>query len=83
MGRAGGLISIWDAEKFMVQSQWHMEGVVVVNGLWGLDKFQCCLINVYASCLLPERLDLWDRLRSVILQNQGICLCMAGDFNST
>lgn len=67
------LISIWDAEKFVVQSQWHMDGVIIVNGLWGSNRIQCCMINVYTPCLLSERIEMWDRLRSVALQNQDIC----------
>lgn len=82
LGRAGGIVSLWDADKFLVKSQWHMEGAVVVNGLWGQGRQQCCIINVYAPCPLAERLELWDRLRYVVLQNQDVRICMAGDFNS-
>lgn len=59
-----------------------MRGAVVVSGLWGHEKIQCCIINVYASCLTDEKEELWDRLSSVISQNSGHCICIAGDFNA-
>ncbi|KAL8546618.1 hypothetical protein ACS0TY_006369 [Phlomoides rotata] len=32
-GRAGGILSIWNNEKFMASSSWHMEWALVVNGV--------------------------------------------------
>lgn len=43
-----------------------MGGVVIINGHWGPDRTDCCIINVYAPCSLEERIELWDRLNSVI-----------------
>ncbi|KAL8473936.1 hypothetical protein ACS0TY_030695 [Phlomoides rotata] len=55
------------------------------GGKWtmGTERVECCMVNVYASCLPSERIELWDRLHSVVAQNQLVCICMAGDFNST
>lgn len=78
----GRILSIWDSEVFTCLSSWHMSGVVVVNGLWGQERVHCCIINVYASCVPYEKLELWDRIRSVIDQNTSSCICVAGDFNS-
>lgn len=52
--RSGGIISIWDVEVFSVLSFWHMEGALIVNGLWGIERLQCCLINEYAPCDVSE-----------------------------
>lgn len=77
-GRSGGILLIWNSEKFLCSSYWNMEGAVVVNGYWGVDRIRCCILNVYAPCPLEERLDLWDRLNSVIHQFEDCCLCIGG-----
>lgn len=81
-GRAGGILSIWDSEVFSCLSSWHMNGALIVNGFWGQECVQCCIINVYAPCLLSEKEGLWDRLNCVISQSGFSCLCVTGDFNS-
>lgn len=59
-----------------------MSGVGVVYGFWGVNKIECCLINVYAPCELGDRVDLWDRVLQVIHRNPDCTICVAGDFNS-
>ncbi|KAL8516062.1 hypothetical protein ACS0TY_014658 [Phlomoides rotata] len=81
-GRSGGLLSVWNSDKFAIVSNWHMLGAVIVNGLWGADRIQCCIINVYAPCPLVDRIDLWDRLLGTLNQVAPSCICLAGDFNS-
>lgn len=34
-GRSGGIIFMRNANIFAASSWWHMEGAVVVNGVWG------------------------------------------------
>lgn len=82
VGRAGGIITLWDPDKFNCISSWHMEGAVVVNGFWGSSGVSCCIINIYAPCPLEEGRDLWDRLNSIIHQYEDSCVCLASDFNS-
>lgn len=82
VGRSGGILSIWNGDNFSASSCWHMEGAVNVNGVWGRVRINCCLINIYAPCLLSNKIDLWDRVQQVISQNMPKCLCIAGDFNS-
>lgn len=64
-GRSGGLITLWDSNKFTSSSWWHMEGALIVNGRWISDGSNCCIVNVYAPCPLEERKELWDRLNLV------------------
>lgn len=80
-GRSGGILSVWNGDVFSASSCWHMEEVVVVNRLWGVERNDCCLINIYAPCLLGDILDLWDRIQLIISQNSNKCLCIVGDFN--
>ncbi|KAL8529763.1 hypothetical protein ACS0TY_006990 [Phlomoides rotata] len=82
VGRSGGILSMWNNEMFSALSCWHMEGAVVVNGLWGSDRMECCIVNIYAPCMLVERVDLWDRIQQVISLNSNSCVYVAGDFNS-
>lgn len=81
-GRSGGILSFWDANKFLSSSQWSMGGAVVVNGRWCFSGEEYCIVNIYASCNLEEKILLWDRLSLVIEQNSRIKLCLIGDFNS-
>ncbi|KAL8540533.1 hypothetical protein ACS0TY_001969 [Phlomoides rotata] len=53
-GRAGGIISIWNSDKFICSSSWFMEGAIVVNGFWKSDDSHCVIINVYAPGLYPK-----------------------------
>lgn len=81
-GKAGGILSIfWDKQVFSYLSHWHVNGVLVVNGLWGQDKVECCIINVYAPCLVNEKEMLWDIIQTVVLQNVSSCVCVNLDFN--
>lgn len=48
VGRAGGILSIWNSDVFLCSSSWHMDGSVVVCGVWGTRRIDCCIINVYA-----------------------------------
>lgn len=47
---------LWNPNKFTCSSWWHMEGVVIVNGFWGNDGQRCCILNIYAPCLLEDRI---------------------------
>lgn len=81
-GRSGGIMTLWNSEVFSAASTWHMEGAVIVNGLWGAERRSCCIINVYAPCLFDKKVELWDRLLTVVQQNSQGGLCIVGDFNS-
>lgn len=59
-----------------------MEGALIVNGRWGGEGVDCCIINIYAPCSTLAKIDLWDRLVSVVMQNSLSCVCLGGDFNS-
>ncbi|KAL8547987.1 hypothetical protein ACS0TY_007324 [Phlomoides rotata] len=82
VGRSGGIISIWNSDKFTCSSCWSMEGAVVVNGYWNADNAHCMIINVYAPCPLSEREDLWDRILCITTQSQATNIYLLGDFNS-
>ncbi|KAL8511126.1 hypothetical protein ACS0TY_017811 [Phlomoides rotata] len=82
VGRSGGIISIWNSEVFSHLSSWHMAEALIVNGLWGICRLPCCIINIYVPCTLSEKIDLCDRVCTIVNQNQSACICIIGDFNS-
>lgn len=82
VGRAGGIAILWNSNSFVCSSSWDMDGAVIINGMWGAERVDCCFISVYAPCRLDERIELWDRLKLIIQQNSSSCLCLVGDFNS-
>lgn len=81
-GRSRGMISIWDAEKFVVSSYWDFDGALVVKGCWGQERTKCCIFNIYAPCNSSSKLELWEHLKVEIQQNRDCCICLAGDFNA-
>jgi len=40
------------------------------------------IFNVYAPCDLDAKKVLWEWLQPLVLNNNYICLCVCGDFNS-
>lgn len=48
----------------------------------GADGTECMVVNVYASCFLKEKMELRDRLHSVLSNLAENCICVVGDFNS-
>lgn len=82
VGRSGGMLITWNSEVFNCSSIWCMEGAVIMNRFYGLERIECCIINVYVPSVLEERRLLWDRLSIVIQQNINMCVCVLGDFNS-
>ncbi|KAL8462439.1 hypothetical protein ACS0TY_033457 [Phlomoides rotata] len=82
VGRAGGIISLWDSDEFACSSSWNMEGAVIVNGFWKEDGTRCCVVNVYAPCQVTAKMEFWDRILSIIDQEADSRICILGDFNS-
>lgn len=81
-GRSGGILTLWNSDKFSYSSYWDTSGAVVVNGFWGGERIKCCMINIYAPKELAEKVDLWDKISGVINQNRDCCLSIVGNFNS-
>ncbi|KAL8479964.1 hypothetical protein ACS0TY_026780 [Phlomoides rotata] len=81
-GRAGGILTIWNDEVFCKTSSWFTKGMLIANGFWRGDGALCCIINVYAPCILSKKIVLWDEIKLVVEQFGDICVCVVGDFNS-
>lgn len=59
-GNAGGIISIWNKDRFQKISSWNTKNMVVVNGIWIEKGNRCTIVNVYAPSVPTARWDLWD-----------------------
>lgn len=82
VGRSGGILSCWDESKFTCVSSWSVGRAVIVKGWWNLTREDTYIINVYAPCDREGKVRLWDRLKGVVEQASGACICIIGDFNS-
>ncbi|KAL8496651.1 hypothetical protein ACS0TY_020372 [Phlomoides rotata] len=81
-GRAGGLISIWNEEKFISTSSWDALGILVVNGIWKEDGKRCTFVNIHAPNIARQRWALWDTLSALADQCKDDYFAIMGDFNA-
>lgn len=54
----------------------------MVNGRVRESGVEVCSLNVYVPCNLRDKMLLWERVELVVGQNENMCLCVIGDFNS-
>ncbi|KAK8485907.1 hypothetical protein V6N12_007923 [Hibiscus sabdariffa] len=79
-GRAGGILIVWDSERFRLLAKEMVSRYVVVEGTWIKDDWRCGVIGVYAPCVFEEQVRLWGVLGGVIVSKQHPW-CVCGDFN--
>lgn len=79
-GRSGGILSIWDINKFFVSHSITGNGFVLIKGVWAANNIPCAFINIYAPASTSERKILWDEVSSHIQSFNG-GICVTGDFN--
>jgi exonuclease III len=82
LGASGGLITVWDSSRVVVWSCMSFGHVLVVKGKVIQTAEEFILFNVYAPCDAVSKRALWERLVPLIINNQDVCLCVCGDFNS-
>jgi exonuclease III len=75
IGRSGGIITLWDANKGFLVDSFQGQGYVGVVLLWGASKIKCVIINVYAPCLFQAKKVLWvDLLVALkVYESDHIC----------
>ena len=81
MGAAGGLISLWDEQFFMVESKVVSNRYILLVGEIKSKNFKCGFGNIYAPNDDRERQSFWEELGTLI-KNMEIPWCLGGDFNS-
>lgn len=82
IGRSGGILCLWNKNVFQKQIASHGDGFVCVKGVLGQKNIQCGIINIYSSCNLQEKKELWASLESILKADPDRRWCLAGDFNA-
>ena len=81
-GASGGLITAWDACRVDLWSSMSFKHVLIIKGMVIALGVEFILFNVYAPCDLAAKKELWERIQPLVLNNNDLCLCVCGDFNS-
>ncbi|KAL8477710.1 hypothetical protein ACS0TY_029852 [Phlomoides rotata] len=81
-GNSGGILTLWNPDKFQKSSVWDTRGMLAVNGVWTADNTRCTVNNVYALNNPRHRWELWDTLALVAEQLKDSRVGIIGDFNS-
>lgn len=82
VGAFVGLVNVWDISLIEVWSSMSFGHVLIINGRVILTSEEVVIFNVYASCELVDKRNLWDKLTSLVIAKNDTCLCVCGDFNS-
>ena len=81
-GASGGLVTAWDASRLDVWFSMSFKHVLIIKGTVIDSGVEFIIFNVYAPCDLAAKKDLWERMKPLVLNNNDLCLCVCGDFNS-
>lgn len=81
-GASGGLVTIWDSTRIDVWCSMSFGHTLIIKGSIIQSGEHFVLVNVYAPCDLLAKRVLWERLTLFVNNNNDVCLCVCGDFNS-
>jgi len=81
VGTSGGLITVWNNSLINVWSSTSFDHVLVISGSVILTGENIVIINVYASCDMVAKRNLWERLTSFVASKVDLCVCLYGDYN--
>jgi len=79
---AASTLSMWHKEAFTYDSHVVGKGFIVVVGHHVKSNCLCVIANVYTTCSLSEKIELWEALFSLRRQHQDKVWCCCGDFNA-
>ncbi|XP_028107353.1 uncharacterized protein LOC114306334 [Camellia sinensis] len=78
-GSAGGLLCIWNPERFKLVDCYGSRNFIILSGTVGLS-FDCSVVNLYAPNDVCKRRQLWELLKRMKISYPNPW-CMGGDFN--
>jgi len=78
---AGSTLSIWHKDAFDYERHVVGRGYITIFGQHIVSKCHCAVINIYASCNLPEKESLWEEVSNIRSAHQNLAWCFCGDFN--
>ncbi|KAL4383684.1 hypothetical protein GQ457_15G008560 [Hibiscus cannabinus] len=79
-GSAGGLISMWDSDFFVVSNQVITERYIAIFGNFKESNFECGFLNVYGPSVDADKGPFFSEV-SEFLSNFNLPWCVCGDFN--
>ncbi|KAK8639913.1 hypothetical protein V6N13_138279 [Hibiscus sabdariffa] len=81
LGSSGGIIIIWEQNKFELVDVCRDPNFLSVRGTWCLEEWKCDMVVFYAPCEIGAQTDLWSRL---LAETELIALPVScgGDFNA-
>jgi hypothetical protein len=82
VGSSGGILSLWNKDKFSFIFSFSGEGFLGVCLLIVAKQRVCYVVNVYAKCEIQARRRIWD---NILISKRGFggdVWCVVGDFNS-
>ncbi|XP_058774615.1 uncharacterized protein LOC131648899 [Vicia villosa] len=79
-GSAGGLLSIWNSRTVTVLASFRGPGYLGSKVAWKGGIFY--IVNIYSSCYLPLKRQLWSRLVELKNLYQDGEWILGGDFNA-
>jgi len=74
--------TVCDTSRIVVWASMNYGNVLVIKGKVILNSEEFMIFNVYAPCDMTAKRDLWNRLRTKVLNNNDVNVCVCGDFNS-
>ncbi|XP_071694260.1 uncharacterized protein [Rutidosis leptorrhynchoides] len=80
IGKSGGMLVIWDAKRFVVDSVGGNEFYLAIRGKWVGTGFESTIINVYGPHNDNDKNRMWEAL-DILLGNHDSGWVLCGDFN--
>lgn len=81
VGRSGGVLSLWNSGIFQKTAVIEGEGFLCVKGLWESTSSPCAIVNIYSSCFLHEKWEMWSKLEELMAHGPTLNWCFVGVFN--
>lgn len=82
----GGILKMWNNKTFNCVNTEEGKGYIVIRGDYRLDQggrlIHVEIINVFSSCAINDKRDLWKQIGHIKSSNDSIARCVVGDFNS-
>jgi len=82
VGASGGLLTMWDTAEVEVWTSVSREHMLQIHGRFVRTNEVFYLFNIYASCDLSAKEELWMALTVRLQYLRGKKVCICGDFNA-
>jgi len=82
----GGILTMWYNQIFNCTRIVEGKGFIVIIGEYkigeGEQAVKAGIINVYFSCLISEKMELWKDIENIKDTDNSLAWCVVGDFNA-